>query len=72
MRNWNLLDKYLQDKHLFTKIEPTNRAQIIDDSLSLARGELIFIFRINKQINKKYVKRLIQMIMCHVCFQLEN
>lgn len=37
-RNWNLLDSWLQDPTLHTKIVPTNRAQIIDDSLALARG----------------------------------
>lgn len=36
--NWGLLSKYLRNSDKFMKIAPANRAQLIDDSLNLARS----------------------------------
>jgi len=36
--NWNLIITYLNNERQYHKISPANRAQIIDDSLNLARG----------------------------------
>ncbi|KAL0271355.1 UNVERIFIED_CONTAM: hypothetical protein PYX00_008471 [Menopon gallinae] len=40
-RNWKLLIKHLKDKSKMHDIIPTNRAQLIDDSLNLARAGLL-------------------------------
>ncbi|KAL1390301.1 hypothetical protein pipiens_012445 [Culex pipiens pipiens] len=37
-RNWALIVAHLLDKRKFTTIAPSNRAQLIDDALNLARG----------------------------------
>lgn len=37
-RNWNLLSNYLMDPKRFQEIASTNRAQLIDDALNLARA----------------------------------
>lgn len=36
--NWKLITNFLHNKETFEKIAPSNRAQIIDDALNLARG----------------------------------
>uniref|UniRef100_A0A336KRZ8 Aminopeptidase N n=2 Tax=Culicoides sonorensis TaxID=179676 RepID=A0A336KRZ8_CULSO len=37
-RNWNLISNYLLDPNRFKEIATTNRAQLIDDALNLARA----------------------------------
>lgn len=37
-RNWNLINKHLQDPRRYKEISPTNRAQLINDALNLARA----------------------------------
>lgn len=39
--NWKLIIKYLRDIRNFQKIAPTNRAQLIDDALNLARASYL-------------------------------
>ncbi|KAJ6638248.1 Aminopeptidase N [Pseudolycoriella hygida] len=38
LRNWDLISTYLSKSKNFEKIATTNRAQLIDDALNLARG----------------------------------
>lgn len=46
--NWQLLANYLQSPQTFSKIAPTNRAQIVDDALTLARaGKLDYRIALN-------------------------
>lgn len=46
--NWSLLANYLQDLNTFSKIAATNRAQIVDDALTLARaGKLDYRIALN-------------------------
>lgn len=46
--NWQLLANYLQDSRNFSMIAPTNRAQIVDDALTLARaGKLDYRIALN-------------------------
>lgn len=48
VENWQLLANYLQDPEKYSKIAPTNRAQIIDDALTLARaGKLDYRIALN-------------------------
>ncbi|XP_062535538.1 aminopeptidase N [Armigeres subalbatus] len=37
-RNWGMIVDHLMDKRKHTEIAPSNRAQLIDDALNLARG----------------------------------
>lgn len=41
VNNWLLIISYLRDMKTFKRISPTNRAQLIDDALNLARGEYL-------------------------------
>jgi aminopeptidase N len=41
LRNWKLLTEYLMDRDRFTQIGIINRAQLLDDSLNLARAGLL-------------------------------
>lgn len=41
LKNWNLIIRYLRDPRHFKKIAPTNRAQLIDDALNLARASYL-------------------------------
>ncbi|KAG4068421.1 hypothetical protein HA402_007941 [Bradysia odoriphaga] len=41
LKNWNLIIGYLRNKRHFSKIAPTNRAQLIDDALNLARASYL-------------------------------
>lgn len=46
--NWQLLTDYLKDPETYSKIVSMNRAQIIDDALSLARaGKLDYRVALN-------------------------
>lgn len=46
--NWKLLADYLQNPESYSKIAPTNRAQIVDDALTLARaGKLDYRIALN-------------------------
>lgn len=48
VHNWGLLANYLQDPRTFSKIVATNRAQIVDDALTLARaGKLDYRIALN-------------------------
>lgn len=38
LNNWKSITSHLTNKHTFKTIAPTNRAQLIDDSMNLARG----------------------------------
>lgn len=38
LKNWNAITNHLTNFQNFKKIGPTNRAQLIDDSMNLARG----------------------------------
>ncbi|XP_055587207.1 aminopeptidase N [Uranotaenia lowii] len=37
-RNWQIISEHLMDPRKFAEIAPSNRAQLIDDALNLARG----------------------------------
>lgn len=39
--NWDLISKYLLNPELYKNIAPSNRAQLIDDALNLARSGYI-------------------------------
>lgn len=48
INNWELLANYLQDPQNYSKIASTNRAQIVDDALTLARaGKLDYRIALN-------------------------
>lgn len=48
INNWQLLANYLQDPQNYSKIASTNRAQIVDDALTLARaGKLDYRIALN-------------------------
>lgn len=48
MDNWQLITKYLRNSQNYTKIASINRAQIIDDALTLARaGKLDYRIALN-------------------------
>lgn len=48
VNNWELIANYLQDPQNYSKIASTNRAQIVDDALTLARaGKLDYRIALN-------------------------
>lgn len=40
-QNWRLISQHLLDPDRFTQISATNRAQLLDDALNLARADLL-------------------------------
>lgn len=52
--NWKLLVKYLQNPNLYSRIAPANRAQLVDDALNLARGN-VTLKNNNKKRQTKYL-----------------
>lgn len=48
INNWQLIANYLQDPQNYSRIAATNRAQIVDDALTLARaGKLDYRIALN-------------------------
>lgn len=50
-RNWDLISKYLRKAELYKNIAPSNRAQLIDDALNLAKSGYID-YRIAMNVTK--------------------